>query len=69
MSLSDPAMESGASGDDSVAHMRRAKALVNCWPTVDFELLMREVQETVEVLSHQAAVWVCLRSTSCSRSR
>ena len=29
MLLSDPAMESGASGDDSVAHMRRGKALVN----------------------------------------
>ena len=55
-SLSAPAIESGAMWDDSFATMRSARARVSCWPTLEVVLLMREVQETAEVLSHQAAV-------------
>ena len=49
MSLSAPAMDSGASGEAWLATIRSARALVSCWPTLDFTLLIRDAQETAEV--------------------
>ena len=68
-SLSMPAIEKAARGEDWLASMRRARARASCWPMWDLRLLRRAVQDTAEVLSHQMARWVPVRSNMVSRRR
>ena len=63
-----PAIVSGASGEDSVAQWRRARARTRRCPTLDFLDVSLSAQETVDLLSIQDAVCWCRRSTSCSRA-
>lgn len=56
MKLSSPAMERAAKGEDSVTQCRRQRALTRRWPILDFLEDRWLAQETVEVLSTQAAV-------------
>ena len=67
--LSMPGMEMAARGDDSLVSMRRARARASCCPMCDLGLWRQMVQETAEVLSHQIASWVWVRSNMVSKRR
>lgn len=70
MLLLAPAMDQGARGELCVTRCRMDRALTKRWPTRDLLEERRRAQETVEVLSHQAAacLWTSV-SVMCSRTR
>ena len=59
----------GSQGDAGLMSMRSARARVSCWPTWERELLIRTVQDTAEVLSHQMASWTWCRQNMWSMMR
>jgi hypothetical protein len=70
MLLLAPAMDQGAKGELQVIKCRMDRARTKRCPAKDLLEDRRRAQETVEVLSHQAAACLCARvSVICSSTK
>ena len=67
--LSMPVMEWETSSDASFMRMRMAKARISCPVMGERDALSLFVHDTVGVLLHHAATWMCHRIARCSQMR
>ena len=67
--LSMPVMEWEMSRDASLTCMRMARACISCPVMGERDALSLFIQDTVGVLLHHTATWICHRVARCSRTR